>query len=195
MLHQKCPSGGQIASETPSIHTWFSDWPAVKRWERNHLNFSHWLSFFFHSLRNYFCLFSCEQPSAALWIPSKRDGLKMCAVILVFKHDHNLPFIYDGWLFTPPSSVAVLNSCKHLISTWSGDMLYELGLYEHNPTLKLCVSELCCTQGLYVYFAWCKTTQCRHKTSSTAEMLKWCLVSDIVLHVHEYLFYCCFMCM
>ncbi len=38
-------------------------------------------SSFFHLLHNYFCHFSCEQPCARLWMPSRSYHLKICSVI------------------------------------------------------------------------------------------------------------------
>ncbi len=56
-------------------------------------------SFFFHSVHNHFCHFSCVQPDARLWMSSRRDRLTMCTLILIFKRSCVSP-LYDGRLFT-----------------------------------------------------------------------------------------------
>lgn len=83
-----------------------NDCPGVRmRESKQRLNFSPAL--FSHSFDNYFWHFSCVQPSASLLMSSRKDLLKMCAVISIFKQLLYLPALYDGRLFTPPLSVAV----------------------------------------------------------------------------------------
>ncbi len=63
-------------------------------------------------------------------------SVKMCAVILIFKHLLCLPPLYGSWLFTPPSSVAVQNNHKHFrFPAWLDNTSYKLPLFQHNPSL------------------------------------------------------------
>lgn len=94
-------------------------------------------SLFSFLTHNYFCHSSREELSATQWIPFKRDCQKMCTVIPIFIWYH-IPF--SLWrLFTSPFSVATQNNYKHFwFLTWLDNRLYELALFEHNPTLKCC---------------------------------------------------------
>lgn len=72
--------------------------------------------------------FSCEQQSVTLAMSSRRDYLKTCGVILIFKWYPMSPF-YDNQLFPQPSSVAIWNYYKQ--HCWDR-MSYELVLSEQN---------------------------------------------------------------
>lgn len=81
------------------------------------------------SFHNYFCDFLYVQPRTTLWMSVRRDCLKMCAGIHIFKR---LSRLYDIQLFTPPSGVAAWNRNKHFcLPTWLQNMLYELVVFKN----------------------------------------------------------------
>lgn len=57
-----------------------SDWPGVSRWESMQvLNFSQAFSLFFY-IPNHFLNFLCFLLTATLWMPLKKDCLRICVV-------------------------------------------------------------------------------------------------------------------
>ncbi len=119
ILHQNCLSDGRVASETPSPHTFLTSelgelcLTISVTFQNQHSHPLHALigqlcwrekgfelspTLFFHLLHNYFWHFSCEQLSATLWMPSRRDCWEMRSVISIFKwHRTSSLFIMTGF--------------------------------------------------------------------------------------------------
>ncbi len=84
------------------------------------------LALLFHSLHNRFCHFSCEQPSATQWKSSKRDSLKLCAIISIFKWYH----VFETYMMA--AFLLHLQSFGTTINT-SDNASYELLLFLSIP--------------------------------------------------------------
>ena len=125
MLLLKCLSDGQRASETsfpdtgPTSNYNFCN--VLKPTIRSHI---------LYTVIGQLCegekwarvgtsLFSCEEPSATLWMPSRRDCLKMCTVIPIFEWLSRLPPMTAGF------------QCGR-----TEQLEFFLVLIGHNPTLK-----------------------------------------------------------
>lgn len=137
VLHQKRLTGGQTALETPSTHivpNYCSDWPGVRRWERNQtLNFSLRLSFF-----------------------------KLCVSISVTFYVNNVPHYENApdetvWKSAPLStylndisiSYKSMKAGFSLVPRGPTTRCDELVQNRHNLILKLCLVEWCYTEALH----------------------------------------------
>lgn len=167
VLHQKRLTGGQTALETPSPHilpNYCSDWPGVRRWERNQtLNFSLWLSFFklYVSISVTFHVNSVPHyenaPDETVW---------KSAPLSTYLNDISISYksMKAGFSLVPVvQQHVVMNLFK--TGTWSWNFVLLNYVAQKQFIVQIRV---------YVCIAWSKTGQCRPKlVPATAEIQCW----------------------